>query len=82
MAKIMAANNIHTSPMLKEMPRRVESFPFVIRNRTPPKTSVIPTPFLMVMNSLKRILEKRRIKIGNVMEISERFMAVVVCPAK
>ena len=40
--------------------------------------------FLRVRTSLKRILEKIRIRIkmGNVMAISEKFMAVVVWPAR
>jgi len=49
---------------------------------TPMATKIIPMPLFKVNNSLNKNREKIIIKIGNVIDIRERLIAVVVCPAK
>ena len=74
--------SIQISPIAKEISMRLEKSPLVISKRTPVTTIRMPIPFFTVINSLKNIRERMIIKIGNESEINERFIAVVVRPAK
>ena len=82
MAKIKAATSIQTSPIAKDIFKSLEGFPLVISRTTPVATSMMPMPLFTVINSRKKIRDRMTMKTGNVIDINERLMAVVVCPAK
>jgi len=61
--------------------KRTVGEPFVIIEITPIPTTIIPSILYIVIFSLYKNLEIIIMKMGKVIEIKERFIAVVVCPA-
>ncbi len=68
--------------MANEISVSFEISPCVTRSTIPVTTIMIPISLLTVIDSLKNIRERITMKIGLVIEMSDRFKAVVVRPAK
>jgi len=78
MAKIKAATSIQTSPIAKDIFKSMEGVPLVISKTTPAETSMMPIPLFTVIDSRNKIRDRMTMKTGNVIDINERLIAVVV----
>ena len=78
MAKVKEATSIQTSPIAKDIFKSLEGAPLVISKITPAATSMMPIPLFTVIDSRKNIRDSMTMKTGNVIDINERLMAVVV----
>jgi len=56
----------------------MEGVPLVISKTTPAATSMMPIPLFIVIDSRKKIRDRMTMKTGNVIDINERLIAVVV----
>jgi len=64
--------------MAKDIFKSLEMFPLVIRRTTPVATRMMPIPLFRVIGSRKKIRDRMTMNTGNVIDINERLMAVVV----
>ena len=78
MAKVIAATSIQTSPIANDIFKSLEGLPFVISQTTPVATRIMPIPLFIVSNSRNKIRDRMTMNTGNVIDINERLMAVVV----
>lgn len=75
------AISIQISPIEKVRFKSKDRDPFVMIKTTPAMTRKIPSTFRVVIDSFKKNRDKIKIKIGKVMAIRDKLVAVVVRPA-